>query len=233
MIRPNFAKAQVADLVKLESHIQRLFSAIPQDGSAVDLQPLFYNMTFDTATEFLVGKSIECQLAREGSHAQEVVNAFDYAETQMASRMRLGKLSFMHRDPKFDRSCRILHNAFDALIADAQRDAELKGEKEAAGDTNYVFMKELMKIEKDPKQLRAEALNVLIAGRDTTAGLLSNIFYVLARNPRVWNRLQKEVSTLEGKLPDYGTLRGDLPYLKAVINEGTLSSAPALLEGTS
>ncbi|KAM3424167.1 hypothetical protein BST61_g11290 [Cercospora zeina] len=219
MIRPNFARAQVADLVKLEGNVQRLFSAIPRDGRPVDLQPLFYNMTFDTATEFLVGKSINCQLAREGTHAQAVVSAFDYAQTQMASRMRLASFSFLHRDSKFDRACDTLHEAFDALIADAKKKFEIEGEKQT-GD-HYVFLKELMRVEKDPLKLRAEALNVLIAGRDTTAGLLSNLFHLLARHPRVWKRLQQEIdTTLEGRLPDYETLRGDLPYLKAVINEG-------------
>lgn len=70
----------------------------------------------------------------------------------------------------------------------------------------------------DPIQIRAELLNILLAGRDTTAGLLSNTFYVLARRPDVWAKLKTEVDQLEGKRPDYETLRG-MKYLKYVLNE--------------
>ena len=57
MIRPNFTRAQVADLDTFETHVQHLTDAIPCDGSTVDLQELFFGLTMDSATEFLFGKS--------------------------------------------------------------------------------------------------------------------------------------------------------------------------------
>jgi cytochrome P450 len=57
MIRPNFARSQVADLDAFETHIAHLIDAIPRDGSTVDLQDLFFSLTMDSATEFLFGKS--------------------------------------------------------------------------------------------------------------------------------------------------------------------------------
>lgn len=219
MIRPNFARSQVAELDKLEDHIQNLISLISKDESTIDLQTLFYNLTFDTATEFLVGKSVGCQLAGAGSEADMVAKAFDYAETQIAVRLRLGRFAVLHYDRKFQHACAILHRAFDDLIDRAS--TELRQEKEGCKyPERYVFIKELLKVKTDREQVRAQALNVLIAGRDTTAGLLSNLFHALARNPRVWTKLQDEVSKLGGERPDYATLRGDLPYLKAVLNEG-------------
>ena len=41
LIKPCFARAQVADLVSLEEHVDRLIELIPRDGSTVDLQALF------------------------------------------------------------------------------------------------------------------------------------------------------------------------------------------------
>jgi cytochrome P450 len=192
---------------------------IPKDGSTVDLQPLFYNLTLDSATEFLIGKSVDCQLAPEGSKAKEIAEAFDFAEGQMSARLRLGKLAIFHQSAKFMVSCRVIHEFFDAFIHEAIQDGGRETEKNNQGG-RYVFVKELMKHNANPKQLRDEALNVLIAGRDTTAGLLTNLFHALARHPRVWEKLQQEISTLEGRRPGYGTLRGDMPYLKCVMNEG-------------
>ena len=57
MLRPNFARSQVADLDAFETHIAHLIDAIPRDGSTVDLQDLFFSLTMDSATEFLFGKS--------------------------------------------------------------------------------------------------------------------------------------------------------------------------------
>ncbi|KAH0393748.1 hypothetical protein KCU89_g12089, partial [Aureobasidium melanogenum] len=61
-------------------------------------------------------------------------------------------------------------------------------------------------------------LNVLLAGRDTTAGLLSNAFHVLSRHPDIWKKLRAEIATLGGRLPTYEDLKS-LKYLKCVLNE--------------
>ena len=44
LIRPCFARTQVADLTLLEVHVDRLLELIPRDGSTVDLQALFSRM---------------------------------------------------------------------------------------------------------------------------------------------------------------------------------------------
>ena len=41
LVKPCFARAQVADLVSLEGHVDRLIELIPRDGSTIDLQALF------------------------------------------------------------------------------------------------------------------------------------------------------------------------------------------------
>ena len=59
MLRPTFVRSQIGDLALLERHVEHLIQAIPRDGSMVDLQPLFFRFTLDTASEFLLGKSVE------------------------------------------------------------------------------------------------------------------------------------------------------------------------------
>lgn len=47
----------------------------------------------------------------------------------------------------------------------------------------------------DPKVLKDETLNIMLAGRDTTASTLTFIIYFLAMYPNVMDRLREEVLT--------------------------------------
>lgn len=40
LIKPLFARAQVADLATLDLHLDRMMNRIPRDGSTIDLQAL-------------------------------------------------------------------------------------------------------------------------------------------------------------------------------------------------
>ncbi|CZR51989.1 probable cytochrome P450 52A12 [Phialocephala subalpina] len=222
LVRPNFTKAQVADLDTFESHIQRLISKLPRDGSTVDLQPLFFQLTLDSATEFLFGESVNSLTSQEGSEQEVFGRSFDLAQAQLGKRSRLGKLVHLFRDKEFDQACKTVHQFVDNIILkalersqpkDAEKSIDGKGEKE-----RYVFLTEMLKSTRDPKQLRDELLNILLAGRDTTASLLSNTFHVLARRPDIWAKLLAEVDQLHGEKPDYETLR-NMKYLKYLMNE--------------
>jgi cytochrome P450 len=70
-------------------------------------------------------------------------------------------------------------------------------------NTQYIFLNELAKETDNREELRDQILNVLLAGRDTTASLLSNMFFELARHPEIYAKLREEVSGLGGKEPTY------------------------------
>jgi cytochrome P450 len=222
LVRPSFAKVQVADLDTFESHIQHLIAKIPRDGSTVDLQPLFYQLTLDSATEFLLGESVDVLRSPAGSEQQLFGQAFDFAQTELNFRLRLGPFVWLYRNKDFDRACVRVHNFVDKFVAKSlQFRRESLADRKTGEDKpkgKYIFMNELALATDDPIQIRSEILNILLAGRDTTAGLLSNTFYVLARRPDVWAKLKYEVNELGGKKPDYETLRG-MKYLKNVLNE--------------
>ena len=57
----------------------------------------------------------------------------------------------------------------------------------------YDCLNELAEATEDPRQLRDEPLNILFAGRDTTASLLlSNTFHLLAHRLDIWSKLKAE-----------------------------------------
>ena len=82
----------------------------------------------------------------------------------------------------------------------------------------YILLHELLTQTRSKPQIRAELLNVLLAGRDTTASLLANVFFQLARCPDILSTLRAEVSTLNGTRPTYAQLK-NMPYLHAIVNE--------------
>lgn len=221
-MRPNFARTQVADLETFEPHIQHLIDRIPRDGSTVDLQTLFFHLTFDSATEFLFGESVNILQSPEGSDQVLFAQAFDFAQAETNSRSRLGPFIAFYRNKEFTNACQRVHNFVDTFVYRAleyRKMVEQNGEKDdGASGGKYIFLQELAKATNDPIRLRDELLNILLAGRDTTASLLSNTFHVFARRPDIWERLQAEVATLNGKMPDYETLR-NMRYLKNVLNE--------------
>lgn len=59
LIRPQFLKERVADLHTFERHITHMLKYIPKDEELVDIKDLFYRFTLDSATEFLLGNSVD------------------------------------------------------------------------------------------------------------------------------------------------------------------------------
>jgi cytochrome P450 len=226
MIRPNFTKQQVASLDMFEKHFGHLLALLPRDGSTIDLQKLFFSMTLDSATEFLFGQSVGAQGAGHESEADRFQRAFDFAQHQMPDRNRLGVMNLFIPNAKFKAACKVVHAWADRYVEQwlCNRDSN-ETRKSTGENSKYVCLEQIADQVKDPRQLRDEILNVLLAGRDTTAGLLSNTFHVLSRHPDVWNKLRTEVSTLEGRLPTYEDLKG-FKYLKCVLNEGKLPHIP-------
>ncbi|KAF2468655.1 cytochrome P450 [Lindgomyces ingoldianus] len=68
-------------------------------------------------------------------------------------------------------------------------------------------------------------ITFLIAGHETTSGLLSFVFYYLLKNPSAYDTVQQEVDEVIGKNPITVEHLSKLPYLNAVLRE-TLRLSP-------
>jgi cytochrome P450 len=132
--------------------------------------------------------------------------------------IRLGALSKLRYSPKAARAQKRAFSFVDRFVDEAlaMRNAS-KGSK-SEETSQYIFLNELAKETGDRTELRDQILNVLLAGRDTTASLLSNTFWELARHPEVYARLREEVSFLNGREPTHDELK-ELRYLRSCLNE--------------
>ncbi|KAE8354944.1 cytochrome P450 [Aspergillus coremiiformis] len=222
LLRPSFVRTQIVATNMHERHIQKMIEMIPRDGSTVDLQELFFKLTLDTSTEFLFGESVDC-LSQSTAASANFAYHFNQAQDISSVRMILGPFAPLAMTSKSRESVRKAREFVDGFVKKAidyrkTVDSEKGTDEPANASTRYVFLHELAKQTSNTTELTDAILNILLAGRDTTASLLSMVFYVLARRPDVWNTLRGEVSTLDGQCPSFEQLK-QMKYLSWVINE--------------
>ena len=69
------------------------------------------------------------------------------------------------------------------------------------------FHKSLALTGRSEKRIQDELWNILLAGRDTTAGLLSHLFHTLARRPDIFQKLRAEVLRLGDRKPSCAQIK--------------------------
>jgi len=170
MLRPQLVYRQYEDLELFREPVEDLLQVLPQSGGVVDFQPLFFQLTLDVTTAFLFGKSIHSLKDPKDSKEKTFAHSFDTAQKYVAYRFRLLDLYWLIDGPKFREACTNVNNFADRIIDQNLSSSETA---EGQGDGKYVFLKSLAKACPDRAALRGQIINILTAGRDTTACLLS------------------------------------------------------------
>lgn len=217
LIRPTFARAQIANLSSLEDHLSRLIDLIPRDGSTVDLQPLFARLALDTSTEFLFGESVKSLCAVSSLAAKDFLAAYNYGQAGISRRMQLPKWNFLTRDKRFWASCKIARDFVDGYVAKAlAQTASAPNEKSG----RYILAHELARETNDRTDIRNQLLNLFLPAHDASAVALTNLFFNLARHPHIWAKLRQEALTLAPATEELTFERlKSLKYLQHVLSE--------------
>ncbi|CAG8970973.1 hypothetical protein HYALB_00007641 [Hymenoscyphus albidus] len=225
LLRPNFTRSQVGDIVTFEEHVSKLLARIPRDGSVVDLQELFFMLTLDSATDFLFGYSTNVLDEKDPNSAAGVKfgEAFQYVTEKVGIRTRFGWLAAFIKDPKYESSRDYVYTYIDKYVKSTldlhQKNlTQEKVVKDKKDREKYVFLEELAKTDFSATKIRDELLHILLAGRDTTASLLGFLFWHLARRPDVWNQLRAEILELGSGIPTFEQIKS-LKYMQWVLNE--------------
>ena len=215
ILRRQFARVQAKDLETFTDQVETLISTFRDSKGVVDLQPAFFRFTLATTTTLLFGESIETLPEIE---QKEFAEHFDSATWVTAVRLPLAHLSFLYNTPSYRKSCRIVRRYADYFIEKAFQYAHDYGQEEATA--KYPFIFDLHTEYQDRSLIRDQLVNVLLAGRDTTACTMSWTIFHLVRHPEMLQRLREEINEVTGSetvITRSHTRK--MSYLSAVLNE--------------
>jgi cytochrome P450 len=210
LLRPQFAREQVSDLELEERHLQNMLLALPAHADGwtdfVDLLPLNFRLTMDSASEFLFGESVNSQLAALPCGADvsstrledaAFVSAFELSQDIIAKAFRFNDWYSIGLTKEYYEACKVCHRYIDRFVQKGLGHG--KKRLESNGRAKYVFLDALVAETRDPVEIRDQLLSILVAGRDTTASLLSFLFLVLSQNEHIFQKLRQTI------VKDFGT----------------------------
>jgi cytochrome P450 len=154
--------------------VDNLIAACPSAG-VVDLQPLFFNLTLDSTTDLLFGRSVYSLRANidQAADNRKFAESFNIAQEGLAKRFRIAPFHFLYNPSSFRNACRDVHRFVEQYI----RSEEIMSLKDQPADSlerkKAWFVHEVAAESESERSLRDQLLNVLLAGRDTTACCLS------------------------------------------------------------
>ncbi|MCJ1479378.1 hypothetical protein MMC13_008063 [Lambiella insularis] len=218
LLRPQFSLQQYRDLDTFEEHVDNLIACIPND-KPIDLQPLFFRFTLDTTTAFLFGKSTYSLKTGLSQQSLKFAENFDTAQDYVVKRFRLLDFYWLIGGRKFREACSFVHSYVEAMIRERYHVS-------SGQDERYVFFDAVASDVKKQNELRDQLINVLLAGRDTTACLLSWSFRMLVQHPEVLNKIRKEIDSVaaaNGKFQRDDIKR--MTYLADFLKEGLRMNA--------
>ncbi|KAI9002556.1 cytochrome P450 [Hyaloraphidium curvatum] len=231
--RSVFNEDFLGEVDKLCSHLARAAEL----GAFVDMQDLLLRCTLDSFGRLAMGAHFGC-IEVEGTVVDgkyrlppvKYMQAFDYLNVVVAGRGPKVGWRYLEKidgtAQKIKEARATMFEVADKIIAD-KRAKIAKGEIVKESDSGHADMLDFFAATKnfdggvpDNDELRDVVMNLLIAGRDTTAQTLTWSFYNLSRRPDIVKKCRDEISRVLGadRAPDYESLK-ELKYLTAVFFE--------------
>jgi cytochrome P450 len=191
-----------------------------QAGQTLDLATEMPRLTLAIVGRTLFSADMSSEAEGIGRAMTEVLSLFDTLLMPFSELLQKLPLPATRR---FERARAMLDKVIYDLIAERRASGQDKGDLLSmlllAQDEDRGGMTD--------RQVRDEALTLLIAGHETTANALLWSWYLLSRNPEAEASLHAELSkVLEGRLPVLDDL-SRLPYTTGVFSEALRLYPPA------
>jgi cytochrome P450 len=178
----------------------------------------------DSTTDWLFGESIYSLKSTSTTDASSAFReAFDTGMNRASMRIFLADLLWatpFYHDKILEKQSKIVFSYTDPLIDKAIENAQrLKSHlDQETTEPAGTFLDRLARDTSDRAEIRSQLLQMVAAARDTTAALISNLWFILSRRPDIVARIRKEMELLNGKHPDAASIK-KLVYLNATIKE--------------
>jgi cytochrome P450 len=214
---------------KLFTKLQLLQSDPEVMEKGFDIQDYFMRYTLDSFAEIGFG----VQVGSIDDEFNHFAAAFDYVQTFSERRGRKGSLwpiiETIFPDNKFKDHLAYMNTYTMEIIRQRLKESD-SGDLSERGDLiSQLLCKTEDKYSND--ELRDFVMNFLIAGRDTTAAMLTWTFYLLSKHPEVEERVLKEIRDVLGDdLPNWNNIKA-LKYTKNVLQEALRLFPPVPVDG--
>ncbi len=220
MLAPSFMPKRLADYATTIAARAEAAQGALRDGAPVDLNAAMMRLTLEIVGATLFGAEV-------GAEAEEVHEALSDAMEQMSRVLRSvipipptwptpGNRRGMQAVARLDR---VVYGLIEARRRDGVERNDFLSLLLAARDEVGGQMTD--------RQVRDEAMNIFLAGHETTANALTWTFYLLAKHPAVRARLEAELDAhLGGRTPTLADLT-KLPYTMMVFKEAMRLYPPA------
>ncbi|KAI4184708.1 MAG: hypothetical protein L6R41_004569 [Letrouitia leprolyta] len=214
LLRRPFLKTHYKNLQGFQEPVDKLLSILSSSAGVIDLQPLFFQFTLATTTALIFGQPVES--SEDGEH-NSFGQSFDHASWITTLRSRLTDFYWIYKPKHYRDACDNIKAFADGFVKRALS-ASSGGRKEESD--RYAFIEDLYADYRDSRLVRDQLINVLLAGRDTTACLLTWTFFLLVRHPKVLGRLQDELRSVVGTDADVTRVHiQKMDYLRRILNE--------------
>nr|CAG8518869.1 4089_t:CDS:2 [Entrophospora candida] len=202
----------------------------------IDLQDLFFRFTLDTFGKISFGIDMKC--LEQLDDPLHFAIAFDYVQQFVSQRKEnpLWRFTeiFSERGKRIRKEVKYLDEFAYNIIK--ERKSKNFNDSASSSDVPNDLLKLFMDARKDDgetltdKELRDMVINMMIAGRDTTANALTWMMYSLMTNPSVEDSLIKELNQFlppeENKMPTFDNIK-KFHYAEATFYE-TLRLYPSV-----
>lgn len=191
MLRRQFVRMHYQNLRVFDEHVDELIEKLATRADAVvDLQPALFAFTLSTTTALIFGMPVS-NLRKDQSDAFQ--QSFDYASYITAIRIRLADFCWLYSPTKYNEACKTVKLYADHFVQQALQEKESK-----ASSDLHTFILDLHEELNHAALVRDQLMRILIAGRDTTACLMSWTMFLLVRHPSALNRLREEILEIAG-----------------------------------
>lgn len=176
----------------------------------------FTRLTLDTLALCSMGYRFNSYYSPEMHPFIEAMGDFLTEAGAMGRRLPLPSVFYSAKDKKYAADIDILRTTAREVLES----------RKAGGDDRHDLLNAMMKgvDSKTGKKMTDESImdnliTFLIAGHETTSGLLSFVFYQLCAHPEAYRKAQQEVDDVVGKGAIEVKHMSKLPYINAVLRE--------------
>lgn len=222
--------------------------------ATLELPDLFFRYTLSSFGKMAFGTDIGCLSSSANVLSQDVpfATAFDLAQNHINNRFAQPFWQLWEPFTKNGQNMKkwtvTMKSFADEIIHRRLEEQKIREkehgepapslEKKAQQDETKDLLDLFMGLTQDPEELRNASINLILAGRDTTAQALSWLFVELFAHPSHVKGILKEIEAVLGPtttaekphLLDYDTMK-DLPYTQACLSEAIRLHPPVPKNG--